>query len=136
MEKQSVPQDASPTYGGLRKLLYAVDENGTYTGVQSSGWEVESYATELAVSAFNHQCNEAWQRARDGRTSVLEYHMYRNRMDFDTLVAVSGIWRWRVHRHFRPSIYAKLSDKVLARYAEALGVTIAELKVLPSAPCL
>ncbi len=134
MDKEAVPQDASPTYGGLRKLLYAVDEQGRYTGVQSSGWEAESFSTELAVSEINRQRDDAWQRARDGKTSALEYHMYRNRMDFDTLVMVTGIWRWRVRRHFRPQVYATLSDNLLARYAEAMGVPVAELKTLPDKP--
>ena len=134
MEKDAVPQDASPTYGGLRKLLYAVDSQGKYTGVQSSGWDVESFSTELAVSELNRRRDDAWQRAHDGKTSALEYHMYRNRMDFDTLVMASGIWRWRVRRHFRPHVYAKLSGKVLTRYAEALDVSVAELKTLPEKP--
>ena len=134
MEKDAVPQDASPTYGGLRKLLYAVDDQGKYTGVQSSGWEVESFSTELAVSEFDRRRDDAWQRAHDGKASALEYHMYRNRMDFDTLVMVSGIWRWRVRRHFEPQVYAKLSRKVLTRYAEALNVSVTELKTLPDKP--
>ena len=50
MDRQDVPQDAVATYGGLRKLLYAVDEDGHYGGVTSSGWEAESFATELAVN--------------------------------------------------------------------------------------
>lgn len=134
MDKDSVPQDQSSTYGGLRKLLYAVDERGEYTGVQSSGWEAESYSTELAVAELDRLRQDAWQRARAGQTSALEYHMYRNRMDFDTLVMVSGMWRWRVRRHFRPEIYAKLGDKLLARYAEAMGVSVDELRRLPNAP--
>jgi hypothetical protein len=134
MEKDAVPQDTSPTYGGLRKLLYAVDDQGKYTGVQSSGWEVESFSTEFAVSQINRQRDDAWRRARDGNASALEYHMYRSRMDFDTLVTVSGMWRWRVRRHFMPHVYAKLSDKVLTRYAEALAVSVADLKTLPDKP--
>lgn len=134
MDKQSVPQDASPTYGGLRKLLYAVDERGEYTGVQSSGWEAESFSTELAVAELKRCCEEAWQRAQQGATSRLEYHMYRNRMDFDTLVTVTGLWRWRVRRHFKPRVFAGLSDKLLARYAEAMGISVAQLKELPAAP--
>jgi len=134
LDRQSVPQDASATYGGLRKLLYAVDEQGEYTGVQSSGWEAESFSTELAVEELRRLSRDAWQRARDGKTSALEYHMYRNRMDFDTLVMVSGLWRWRVKRHFRPAVYAKLPDPLMARYAEAMGVGIAELRQLPAAP--
>jgi hypothetical protein len=55
-------------------------------------------------------------------------------MDFDTLVMVSGMWRWRVRRHFKPDVYAKLSDAVLARYADAMGVTVTILKTLPDSP--
>jgi len=134
MDKQSVPQDASPTYEGLRKLMYAVDENGKYTGVTSSGWEAESFSTELAVAEMIRQRDDAWQRARDGKTSALEYHMYRNRMDFDTLVMVSGLWRWRVKRHFKPSVFAKLGDAVLMRYASAMGISVESLKKLPESP--
>ncbi|HVY24003.1 MAG TPA: hypothetical protein VG962_11695 [Steroidobacteraceae bacterium] len=134
MDKQSVPQDHSSTYEGLRKLLYAVDENGKYVGVPSSGWEAESFSTELAVNEMIRQRDDAWQRARDGRTSPLEYHMYRNRMDFDTLVMTTGLWRWRVRRHFRPGVFAKLNDALLMRYASAMGISIESLKQLPDAP--
>lgn len=131
MDKDSVPQDQSSTYGGLRKLLYAVDERGRYAGVQSSGWEVESFSTELAVAELERRCQDAWQRVRAGKTSALEYHMYRNRMDFDTLVSVSGMWRWRVRRHFKPQVFARLGDTVLARYADAMGITVDALQRLP-----
>lgn len=131
MDKDSVPQDQSSTYGGLRKLLYAVDERGRYGGVQSSGWEVESFSTELAVTELERRCRDAWQRAHAGETSALEYHMYRNRMDFDTLASVSGIWRWRVRRHFKPQVFARLGDTVLARYADAMGITVEALQRLP-----
>jgi len=134
MEKEAVPQDASPTYGGLRKLLYAVDAEGRYTGVQSSGWEAESFSTELAVSEIDRQRDDAWRRAHDGNASPLEYHMYRQRMDVDTLATVSGIWRWRTRRHFKAKVYAKLSDSLLARYADAMGVSVAALKTLPDKP--
>lgn len=134
MEKQSVPQDHSPTYEGLRKLMYAVDENGKYVEVPSSGWEAESFSTELAVAEMIRQRDDAWQRARQGKTSALEYHMYRNRMDFDTLVMTTGLWRWRVRRHFKPEIYAKLSDQLLMRYATVMGISIEALKQLPDQP--
>jgi hypothetical protein len=132
VQKRSVPQDASPTYGGLRKLLYAVDDSGKYAGVQSSGWEVESFSTELAVSELCRRRDEAWRSAREGKSSALEYHMYRNRMDFDTLAMVSRVWRWRLRRHLRPDVYAGLSDKMLSRYAEAMGVSVTELRQLPA----
>lgn len=134
MDRQDVPQDAVATYGGLRKLMYAVDEDGHYGGVTSSGWEAESFATELAVSELRRQTEEAWQRARNGATAPLEYHMLARRMDFDTLVHVTGLWRWRVRRHLRPAVFARLPERVLRRYAEALDMDIASLRQLPPAP--
>jgi hypothetical protein len=132
VEKATVPQDASPTYGGLRKLLYAVDEQGQYTGVPSSGWEVESFSTELAVAELERQREEALQRARAGITSALEYHMFARRMDFDTLASVSGVWRWRLRRHLRPAVFARLPERLLQRYADAMGMAVAELRALPA----
>ena len=134
MDKGAVPQDASSTYGGLRKLLYAVDERGEYTGVPSSGWEVESFSTELAVAELERQGAEALQRAHAGITSALEYHMFARRMDFETLASVSGMWRWRLRRHLQPGVFARLPGKVLKRYADAMGITVTELRALPAAP--
>ena len=132
MEKNSVPQDNSPTYAGLRKLLYAVDEQGKYTGVPSTGWEVESFATQTAVSELDRLRRDAWRRARDGLTSSLEFHMFKNRMELDTLSATTGIWRWRVRRHFNPQRFARLSGRILKRYADAMGIDVAELRALPN----
>jgi hypothetical protein len=134
MDKGAVPQDASSTYGGLRKLLYAVDERGEYTGVTSSGWEVESFSTGLAVAELDRQRVEALQRAHAGITSALEYHMFARRLDFETLASVSGIWRWRLRRHLKPAVFARLPEKVLQRYADAMGIAVEELRALPAAP--
>jgi len=131
MDKDAVPQDNAASYAGLRKLLYAVDKNGKYVGVPSTGWEAEAFATQTAVSELDRLRQDAWQRARDDKTSALEYHMYANRMELDTLSATTGIWRWRVRRHFDPRRFAKLSERMLTRYADAMGITAAQLRVLP-----
>jgi nucleotide-binding universal stress UspA family protein len=132
MDKGAVPQDASPTYGGLRKLLYAVDERGQYTGVPSSGWEVESFSTELAVAELERLREQALRRVRAGISSALEYHMFARRMDFDTLASVSGMWRWRLRRHLRPAVFARLPERILRRYADAMGLAVAELRAPPA----
>jgi hypothetical protein len=134
MDKNSVPQDNSETYAGHRKLMYAVDERGEYTEVRSTGWEVEAYATLAAVSELDRLRDDAWRRARGGETSPLEYHMYRRRMELATLAATTGMWRWRIRRHFDPKRFTSLSDVALARYAEVMGMQIAELRRLPEQP--
>ncbi len=132
MERRKVPQDAAcSTYGGHRKLVYAVDDDGHYTGVQSLGWEAESEVTRLAIEEFEALRDEAWLRAHHGLTSPLEVHMYERRMDLPLLAGASGIWRWRVRRHFNPKRFARLSPRLLRRYAEALGLDVATLKQLP-----
>jgi len=132
MKTDEVPQDETTTYGGVRKLLYAVDDTGEYTGVRSQGWDVENYVTQAAVAELTRQAEEALARARAGQTSPLEYHMFARRMDVATLSATTGVWAWRVKRHFQPAVFARLNEKLLARYAFAMGVSVDELRNLPA----
>ena len=130
MEIDSVPQDNSHTYGGHKKLIYAIDESGDYVGVQSTGWEAETIATDSALDLLQQQQAEVWQRAQRGETSALEYYMVYRRMDVALLSQTSGIFQWRIRRHFKPTIYARLPYRLLSRYSEALGLDITALKTL------
>lgn len=131
MKKDEVPQDPSQIHAGIRKLLYAVDEKGEYGGVQSTGWEVENYVTLAAVDELKRQAEEALARAKAGKASTLEYHMYARRMDLATLSATTGIWKWRVERHLKPDVFPKLSADLHERYAFVMGITTEELLGLP-----
>jgi hypothetical protein len=131
MDTNSVPQDPSPTYEGQRKLLYAVDEQGKYTGVHSAGWEAETFATLTAVAELDRLREESWTRALASQTSALEFHMFDRRMELDTLAATTGIWKWRIKRHFDVQRFARLSDSILQRYADAMGITVERLKGVP-----
>ncbi|TRO26568.1 hypothetical protein EQ826_03740 [Ectopseudomonas mendocina] len=128
MKLDEVPQDHSSTYGGHSKLVYAVDASGHYQGTQSDGWEPESYSTLLAVAELEAQEAEALALWQCGELSPLKCLMYRYRMDEPALSQITGLWQWRVRRHFRPEIYRRLSASMLARYAEAFGLTVDELR--------
>lgn len=131
MKKDDVPQDKSRTYGGESKLMYAVDDDGKYTGVSSSGWEVETYATVAAVEALEAQRDAALKRGLVGETSPLEFHMFDKRMDMATLTSSTGYGAWRVKRHLKPNIFNALPDKKLEPYCEAMGIDLQTLKSLP-----
>ena len=131
MEKDLVPQDPSPTYEGQRKLLYAVDAKGDYTGVQSAGWEPETFATLTAVAELDRLREEALTRASKGQTSALEFHMFDRRMELDTLAATTGIWKWRIRRHFDVEKFGRLSPAILQRYADAMGISVERLRSVP-----
>jgi hypothetical protein len=134
MERDAVPQDNSHTYGGHRKLIYATDEHGEYVGVQSSGWEAETIATDSALDLLQQQLEEVWLRAQRCETSSLEYYMVYRRMDVALLSQTSGLFQWRIRRHFKPDIYARLPERLLRRYSEALGLEINTLKHLVERP--
>ncbi len=133
MDKDEVPQDGE-LYGGHRRLLYATDRDGEFVGVASSGWEAEAIATGTALAELDRQRADAWARAERGEASPLAYYMIARRMDLPLLAQATGFWRWRIRRHFRPAVYARLPERVLARYAEALGLDIATLKTLVALP--
>jgi len=131
MDKNDVPQDNIATLRGLRKAMYAVDEHGNYTVVPSDGWVAEELVLNQAIEELERQSAEALERARQGESSALEFHMYDNRMDPVVLAQSTGFFKWQVRRHLKPEIFNRLSEKQLERYADALGLSVAELKTLP-----
>jgi hypothetical protein len=128
MLDSEVPQEGNSTLGGHRKAIYARGTDGKLHIVQSAGWEVEEIVTKQAVDDLLRLTEEARQRVLAGLTSPLEYHMYRVRMDVPLLAQASGIWQWRIRRHFRPAIFAGLSASLLATYADAMGMAVDQLK--------
>lgn len=134
MDEKRVPQDHSRTYGGHHKLLYAKTDGGDYKAVTSSGWDAEEAVTLAAVEELARLAEEAWQAARDESVSSLQYHMYAQRMDLSLLSQISGIYQWRIRRHFKPRVFARLPDSILSRYSDALGIEISALEQLPDTP--
>ena len=128
MLESEVPQEGNATLGGHRKALYARGADGKLQIVQSAGWEVEEIVTRQAVEDLDRLAEDARQRVAAGLTSPLEYHMHKARMDVPLLAQTTGLWQWRIRRHFRPAIFAGLSPALLQRYAEAMGLSVAQLK--------
>lgn len=128
MRDNEVPQEGNSTLGGHRKAVYARGNDGKLHIVQSAGWEVEEIVTRQAVEDLNRLAEDARQRVIAGRTSALEYHMHKARMDVPLLSQVTGLWQWRIRRHFRPDIFLGLSAGLLQRYGDAMGLTVEQLK--------
>jgi len=123
-----VPQEGNATLGGGHKAVYARGGDGQVRLVTSAGWQVEEIVTRQALDTLAAQAEAARSRVLQGLSAPLEYHIYRSRMDLALLSQTTGIWRWRVRRHLRPAVFARLSARVLQRYADALGVTVDALR--------
>jgi len=130
MDAADVPQEGNATHAGQRRSVYARGADGRLGLVASRGWEVEEIVTLQAVKAFDDLAGAARERARAGKASPLEFHMYRARMDEPLLAQAVGLWRWRVRRHLRPDVFARLSPALRARYAAALGIDAACLETV------
>lgn len=130
MRKDDVPQEGNATLGGERKAVYAVDESGRFEVVPSAGWKVEETVTSLAIAEYERQAAEAQARFAHGEASPLEVLMYRHRFDLPTLAQEVGMMRWRVRRHLKPAVFARLDERLLRRYAAVFGVNVAELRGL------
>ena len=127
MRERDVPQEGNATLAGHRKAVYAVGDDGRVHLVASRGWEVEEIVTRQAVQDLERHARDARERALAGLTSPLEVHMYRARMDLALLSQTTGLWRWRIRRHFRPRVFARLSPALRRRYADALGLSLEAL---------
>ena len=127
MEIKDIPQDDSESYHGHLKVIYGT-RDGRYEAGTSSGWQDEAYATEMAVAELDEQTRAAREAVARGEYSPLYYHMFRFRHDESGLAMAAGVWKWQLRRHLRPEIFAKLPDKTLQKYADALQISIDELK--------
>ena len=129
MRKDEVPQDQGNLYkSNLKELIYATDEKGNYTTALSSGWEPKSIALSNSIEEINERIAIAKEQVKNVKVSPIVYFMELHKMDLPILASYVGMWQWRVKRHFKPAVFAKLNDKILTKYADAFSITLAALK--------
>ena len=130
MQLDEVPQDGLDykERDKLRKLLYATDKDGHYTGINSVGWEAENIATKGAWDEVVETLKETEAAVKAGKLSPIAYFMQKSLMDEALLAKYVGKWKWTVKRHMKPSVFNKLSDKILAQYASVFNISVGELK--------
>ena len=130
MDVKNVPQDDIAVLSSNKKAIYAKDENGEMKVVGSTGWEVEETVTRQALDDLEDSAKEAYCEVKNGLKSPLYYYMYAVRMDIQVLADSTGFFKWTISRDFDPKRYASISEKRLAVYADAMGKTVEQLKVL------
>src|SRR5688572_23047808 len=129
MKKEQVPQDeGNLSKSKMREVVYAIDENGNYTTELSTGWEPKSIALSNSIDEINIRIEKAKEDVKSGIASPIVYFMELNKMDLGILAGYVGMWRWRVKRHFKPTLFKRLNDKILDKYATVFDITLGELK--------
>lgn len=129
MKKEEVPQDKSNLgSANIREMVYAVDENGKYTTSLSTGWDPKTIALDNAIKEIEERVAQAKTKVLNNETSPIEYYMEVHKMDLPVLASYLGMWQWRVKRHFKPSVFKKLNQKTLKKYADVFDISIEQLK--------
>jgi hypothetical protein len=129
MKTDQVPQDkGSLSKSNMKELVYATDDKGNYTTALSAGWEPKSIALSNSIDEINERIAAAKASVQNGIASPIVYFMERNKMDLAILSSYVGFWKWRVKRHFKPKVFARLNDRTLQKYAEAFNIKISDLK--------
>jgi len=126
MAKIEVPQEQNSVLEGHQKVMYTL-ENESFT-TKNYGSEAEAFATQVAVEEFEMLTKNALESFIAGKRSPLEFFIYKNRMDLATVAAATGFFRFQIKRHCKPSVFAKLSDKKLQKYADLFAVEIQTLR--------
>lgn len=134
MEKAKVPQNDAGLLDGVREVQYAVDENGRYVQVRSTGWDPKNAALLQAHEMVRERVEAARRRALAGKTSPLEYHMERRMMDPGLLADYTGLSVRTVKRHLTPRRFAGAAAAELAAYARALDISVADLRQVAAEP--
>jgi len=129
MKENEVPQDkGNLSKSNMKELVYATDEKGNYTTALSTGWEPKTIALSNSIDEINERIATAKEQVKNDEVSPIVYFMECSKMDIGVLSSYVGMWQWRVKRHFKPTIFAKLSDTTLQKYAETFNISVAELR--------
>ena len=116
---------------GLPKAYYKHNDKGQYVLEADAPW-AEKVSVALIISSRRDNLEEIRKAVLAGQKSPICYYMEMRQMEPGMLAKAAGIAAFRVKRHLRPEIFAKLKPPVLNRYAKALRVPLEELKTVPN----
>ena len=129
MKKHHVPQDeGNLAKNNLKDLCYATDEEGKYTTVLSTGWDVKTKVQDESMDLIRERTEEAKKKVLAGEVSPIAYYMEVNKMDISILSSYTKIWSWFVKRHLKPKKFKTLKEKTLRKYAEVFNITLEQLQ--------
>jgi len=123
MKEKEVPQDdANMLEGKTRELQYAVDEKGNYTVVKSVGWEPKNIVLQQTWEEINENLEQVREMVKAGKYSPLYYHMKKHLLTKRMLASYAGVSVFRVWLHLKPRKFAKLDEKYIKKYKDALNM--------------
>ena len=128
MKKKEVPQDEGLTDGLFQDICYALDDNGNYVVVPSTGWQPKTDALLQAWDIIHEKIEQVRQRVLSGELSPIAFYMEKNLMDLKLLADYTGLPKRKIRKHLKPDHFNSLDDQTLMRYAETFGISVEMLR--------
>lgn len=128
MKKEELSQDGGALSRLTRELCYVKNSEGNYETSLSTGWEAKKVALENAWEEIERRKKDAYEQVSQGLISPVYYFMEVKLMDLTVLSGYTGFSKWRIKRHFKPSVFKKLSHDKLQRYADAFEVKVTDIQ--------
>jgi len=130
MKKEEIPQDDGALNKLTKEVVYAVDSSGNYSTELSTGWDVKTKALDVAWKDIEQRIEDARQKVLNNQASPILYFMELRLMDIGIVAAYTGFWKWTIKQHLKPTVFKKLPEKKLQRYADSFNVSVEELKTM------
>ena len=128
MEDKENPVYKNKDYGQYRELFYSYHEGGDFEKNVGFHGIPHREILQQAWDLFYERIGEARQKVLSGKASPVVYYMEKNLLDPLNLSMMAGIAVWRVKRHFKPKVFAKLKPDTLQKYATAFNISVDELR--------
>ena len=111
----------------FRLTHYNMDDKGAFSHELKNNWGHKEITNKQTWIIAHERIDEARKRVLAGLSSPIDFYMETCIMDVKLLSEFVGIAKWRIRRHMKPSVFKKLSKKILQQYADAFEITIEQL---------
>jgi len=94
-------------------------------------WEKKLDACEIVMNNQIQELETILQQIKEGKLSPLAYHSQVNLFNLNLLSSYTGISKYRIKKHLKPSYFNQLNEETLKKYATLFEITVEELKKTP-----
>jgi len=118
--------DGTIDYKAHQMVLYVEKDTGAYEPLQTGSYMSKNYIDDFWEKRRSIEANAAG-RLLAGAISPVEYYMLLLDMTPADVARRVGISVRKVNKHRTPSAFSSVSVKLLKRYADVFGVSVASL---------
>ena len=119
-------EEEAKMVGDRELVMYVHRADDTFGPLQTGSYLVANYLDDLLDKRQRHG-EACLARLRAGEVSPVGYYLALLDMTEADLASRAQVSRWRLRRHLTPSGFARITVRLLARYAAVFGVPVARL---------